>query len=357
MIGVFIVKKLVFGLGALIVGMMMLGAPSAEARDQIRVVGSSTVFPFATAVAEEFGRTTSHKTPIVESTGSGGGLKLFCFGIGVQHPDVTNASRRIKASEIENCASNGIEAAEVRIGFDGIVFANSKKVPALNLTLRQLFLALAKNVPGPDGSLIENPNKTWKDVDASLPDTKIEVLGPPPTSGTRDAFNELAIEGGCKTFPELKAIKKQDKNRYKAICRSVREDGAYVEAGENDNLIVQKLQANPNAFGVFGYSFLEQNSDELRGSKINDVVPTFDNIAEGAYPVSRSLYFYVKKAHVGVIPGIEEYVEAFVSDDAIGDYGYLSEKGLIPLMEDERDTMRDEALGLETITVEDLGGE
>ena len=350
-------KKLAFGLSALIVGMMMLGAPSAEARDQIRVVGSSTVFPFATAVAEEFGRTTSHKTPIVESTGSGGGLKLFCSGIGVQHPDVTNASRRIKASEIENCASNGIEAAEVRIGFDGIVFANSKKAPALNLTLRQLFLALAKNVPGPDGSLIENPNKTWKDVDASLPDTKIEVLGPPPTSGTRDAFNELAIEGGCKTFPELKAIKKQDKNRYKAICRSVREDGAYVEAGENDNLIVQKLQANPNAFGVFGYSFLQQNSDVLRGSKINDVVPTFDNIAEGAYPVSRSLYFYVKKAHVGVIPGIEEYVEAFVSDDAIGDYGYLSEKGLIPLMEDERDTMRDEALGLETITVEDLGGE
>jgi len=351
------VKKLAFGLSALIVGMMMLGAPSAEARDQIRVVGSSTVFPFATAVAEEFGRTTSHKTPIVESTGSGGGLKLFCSGIGVQHPDVTNASRRIKASEIENCASNGIEAAEVRIGFDGIVFANFKKAPALNLTLRQLFLALAKNVPGPDGSLIENPNKTWKDVDASLPDTKIEVLGPPPTSGTRDAFNELAIEGGCKTFPELKATKKQDKNRYKAICRSVREDGAYVEAGENDNLIVQKLQANPNAFGVFGYSFLEQNSDVLRGSKINDVVPTFDNIAEGAYPVSRSLYFYVKKAHVGVISGIEEYVEAFVSDDAIGDYGYLSEKGLIPLMEDERDTMRDEALGLETITVEDLGGE
>lgn len=350
-------KKLAFGLSALIVGMMMLGAPSAEARDQIRVVGSSTVFPFATAVAEEFGRTTSHKTPIVKSTGSGGGLKLFCSGIGVQHPDVTNASRRIKASEIENCASNGIEAAEVRIGFDGIVFANFKKAPALNLTLRQLFLALAKNVPGPDGSLIENPNKTWKDVDASLPDTKIEVLGPPPTSGTRDAFNELAIEGGCKTFPELKATKKQDKNRYKAICRSVREDGAYVEAGENDNLIVQKLQANPNAFGVFGYSFLEQNSDVLRGSKINDVAPTFDNIAEGAYPVSRSLYFYVKKAHVGVISGIEEYVEAFVSDDAIGDYGYLSEKGLIPLMEDERDTMRDEALGLETITVEDLGGE
>ena len=319
---------------------------AAEARDQIRIVGSSTVFPFATAVAEEFGKTTGHKTPVVESTGSGGGLKLFCAGVGVDHPDVTNASRRIKSSEVERCAENGVtDITEVKIGFDGIVLANSKAIEPFSITLQQLFLALAKDVPS-DGGMVPNPNQTWADVDASLPAVKIEVLGPPPTSGTRDAFVELAMEGGCKTFPDIKAMKKQDKKAYKSICHSIREDGAFVEAGENDNLIVQKLDANPSALGIFGYSFLDQNRDKVQGSTINGVEPDFDTIADGSYPVSRSMYFYVKKAHVGVIPGIDEYVATFTDEDAWGPYGYLADKGLIPLPDADREAMRTQATSM-----------
>ncbi|MDA0339554.1 MAG: substrate-binding domain-containing protein [Proteobacteria bacterium] len=327
---------------------------TAQARDQIRIVGSSTVFPFATAVAEEFGNTTQYRTPIVESTGSGGGLKLFCGGVGVEYPDITNASRRIKSSEIEKCAANGIQATEVKIGFDGIVVANSKSSEQYDLTLRHLFLALAKQVPGPDGELIPNPNKTWKDVDPSLPNVKIEVLGPPPTSGTRDAFNELAIEGGCKTFADLKAMKNTDKKIYQAICRGIREDGHYVEAGENDNLIVQKLEANPKAFGVFGFSFLDQNGDKVQGSKIDGVVPTFDSISSGEYPVSRSLYSYVKNAHIESIPGISDYVAEFVSDKTIGDFGYLTDKGLIPLPAEDLSRVRAAVEAWTPITAADL---
>ena len=319
---------------------------AAEARDQIRIVGSSTVFPFATAVAEEFGKTTGHKTPVVESTGSGGGLKLFCAGVGVDHPDVTNASRRIKTSEVERCAGNGVTAiTEVKIGYDGIVLANSRATEPFSITLQQLFLALAKDVPS-DGGIVPNPNQTWSEVDSSLPAVKIEVLGPPPTSGTRDAFVELAMEGGCKTFPDIKALKKQDKNAYKSICHAIREDGAFVEAGENDNLIVQKLDANPSALGIFGYSFLEQNRDKVQGSTINGVEPDFDTIADGSYPVSRSMYFYVKKAHVGVIPGIDEYVATFTDEDAWGPYGYLADKGLIPLPDADREAMRTQATSM-----------
>jgi len=326
---------------AVATGLLVLAGPAA-ARDQIRIVGSSTVYPFATVVAEEFGRSTDFKTPIIESTGTGGGLKLFCSGVGVQHPDVTNASRRIKPSEVELCAKNGVsDITEIKIGYDGIVIANSKKAPGMSLTLQQVFLALAKEVPTPSGDLTPNPHRTWKDVDASLPDVKIEVLGPPPTSGTRDAFNELALEGGCKAFPDLEALKKTDKARYKQVCHSVREDGAYVEAGENDNLIVQKLGANPDAFGVFGFSFLDQNADVIQGSPVDGVEPTFENIAGGSYPVSRSLYFYVKNAHVGKIPGIGEYVTEFTSEKAFGDFGYLTEKGLIPAPESERAKYRD----------------
>ena len=313
---------------------------AAEARDQIRIVGSSTVFPFATVVAEEFGKTTDNKTPVVESTGSGGGLKLFCAGVGVGHPDITNASRRIKSSEVDRCAENGVtDITEVKFGFDGIVLANSKATEPFSITLQQLFLALAKDVPS-DGGMVANPNQTWADVDASLPAVKIEVLGPPPTSGTRDAFVELAMEGGCKTFPDIKALKKQDKKAYKALCHSIREDGAFVEAGENDNLIVQKLKANPSALGIFGYSFLDQNRDKVQGSTINGIAPDFDTIADGSYPVSRSMYFYVKKAHVGVIPGIEEYIATFTDEDAWGPYGYLADKGLIPLPDADREAMR-----------------
>ena len=316
---------------------------AAEARDQIRIVGSSTVYPFATVVAEEFGKTTDNKTPVVESTGSGGGLKLFCAGVGVDYPDITNASRRIKLSEVDRCAENGVtDITEVKFGFDGIVLANSKAIEPFSITLQQLFLALAKDVPS-DGGMVANPNQTWADVDASLPAVKIEVLGPPPTSGTRDAFVELAMEGGCKTFPDIEALKKQDKKAYKVLCHSIREDGAFVEAGENDNLIVQKLKANPSALGIFGYSFLDQNRDKVQGGTINGIAPDFDTIADGSYPVSRSMYFYVKKAHVGVIPGIEEYIATFTDEDAWGPYGYLADKGLIPLPDADREAMRMQA--------------
>lgn len=310
----------------------------AAARDTIKIVGSSTVYPFATVVAERFGKKTEFNTPVIESTGSGGGLKLFCKGIGVEHPDITNASRRIKQSEIDNCAKAGInEITEIKIGYDGIVIANSRKGQNLSLTKRQIFLALSPMIPSPSGKevLVANPNKTWSDVDTSLPNIAIEVLGPPPSSGTRDAFAELAMEGGCKTFKWLADIKKQDKNRYKSICRSVREDGPYIEVGENDNLIVSKLNANPNALGVFGYSFLDQNSDTIQGSMVDGALPTFENIADGTYKVSRPLYFYVKNAHASSIPGIKQYVREFTSKGAIGQSGYLSDKGLIPMPDSE----------------------
>ena len=344
--------KLGFLIGATTVAAIVTAAGAALARDQIRIVGSSTVYPFATVVAEEFGRSTSFKTPIIESTGTGGGLKLFCAGVGVEHPDITNASRRIKQSEVDLCTERGVtDIPEIKVGYDGIVLARSKKTAPLALTLRQIFLALAAEVPTPSGTLVANPNETWQDVDPSLPDVKIEVLGPPPTSGTRDAFNELAMEGGCKTFPELKALKKQDKGQYKTVCHSVREDGAYVDAGENDNLIVQKLVANPDALGVFGYSFLDQNGDVIQGSTIDGVEPTFEAISSGEYPVSRSLYFYVKDAHVGSIPGIREYVLEFTSEGAYGEYGYLADKGLIPAPKAERSEYRAAAEALGTAAV------
>ncbi len=309
-------------------------AASAQARDQIRIVGSSTVFPFSTTVAEQFGKTTNFKTPVVESTGSGGGLKLFCSGVGVQHPDITNASRRIKKSEVERCAKNSVsKITEVKIGFDGIVIANSKASKQMKITLKQLFLALAKDVPAnADGSQLKaNPYKMWNEIDASLPAQKIEVLGPPPTSGTRDAFVELAMEGGCKAFPGIKAMKKSDKKKYKAVCHGIREDGAFIEAGENDVLIIQKLVASKNAFGIFGFSFLDSNADKIQGSIVNGTAPEFETIAAGKYSVSRSMYFYVKNAHVGVIPGIKEYVAEFTAEKAWGPEGYLADKGLIPL--------------------------
>ena len=326
------------------------GQSAVEARDQIRIVGSSTVFPFSTAVAEQFGKTTDFKTPVVESTGSGGGMKLFCSGVGVEHPDITNASRRIKSSEFEKCTKAGVTVIEVKIGFDGIVLANAKGGPDITLTKQQVFQALAKDVPM-DGKMVANPYKKWSDIDASLPDTNIEVLGPPPTSGTRDAFVELAMEGGAKTFDDLKALRKSDKKAFKAVAHSLREDGHFIEAGENDNLIVQKLEANPNAVGIFGFSFLDQNADKIKGASVGGVEPTFENIAAGDYGISRSLYVYVKKEHVGVVPGISDFVGEFTSDKAWGDEGYLVDKGLIPLPEEDRSKIRQESLGLEPLTM------
>ncbi len=322
------------------------GTALAAGRDTISIVGSSTVYPFATVVAERFGKSTNFKTPKIESTGSGGGVKLFCASIGIDSPDITNSSRRIKASEVESCQNNGVkEIVEVLIGYDGIVVANAKTSKRFTLSRKEIFLALAKDVPAADGSpqLVPNPYKTWKDLNPLLPADKIEVLGPPPTSGTRDAFSELALEGGCKTFDWIKAIKAVDKPRYKAICHSIREDGAYIEAGENDNLIVQKLEANPKALGVFGFSFLDQNSDKVQGSIVDGAEPEFETIASGEYPVSRPLYFYVKKAHLNKVPGIAEYVQAFTNEKAVGEEGYLLDKGLIPLDEEKRKQVRESA--------------
>lgn len=309
----------------------------AEARDQIRIVGSSTVFPFATVVAENFGKTTGFKTPVIESTGSGGGLKLFCQGVGTEHPDFTNASRRIKKSEVELCASNGVtDVTEIKIGYDGIVLANSKAAETYNLSRQDIFMALAKEVPV-DGKLVPNPYTKWSEINPSLPDTEIEVLGPPPTSGTRDAFVELVMREGAEQFPMLKEMGKKE---FRAVSDSMREDGRFVEAGENDNLIVQKLEANPAALGIFGFSFLDQNADKVHGSVIDGSSPSFDAIADGSYPVSRSLFFYMKNAHVGVIPGMKEYVAEFTSEKAAGQEGYLTDKGLIPLPADDLKSYR-----------------
>lgn len=326
-------------LASAVIATGLSGTAQAQAgRDYIYIVGSSTVYPFATVVAERFGRGSEFKTPKVESTGSGGGLKLFCDGVGVDHPDITNASRAIKMSEVESCASNGVtDIVEVKIGYDGIVIANSIAASDVNLSRTDIFMALAKQIPGDaDGELMDNPYETWADVNPALPDVRIEVLGPPPTSGTRDAFVELAMEGGCKTVAWIKALKKTDSDSYKAICHTIREDGAFVEAGENDNLIVQKLEGNPDAFGIFGFSFLDQNSEKVKGAQVDGVAPTFDAIADGDYPVSRPLYFYAKKAHVDVIPGLRGFLREFTSERAWGDEGYLSDRGLIPMPADER---------------------
>ncbi len=316
-----------------------ISASAAAAREQIRIVGSSTVFPFSTAVAEQFGKTTDFKTPVVESTGSGGGLKLFCAGVGQEHPDIANSSRRMKAKEFRTCQENGVtDITEVVIGFDGIVIANAMEAPEFSLTRAQLWTALAAAGPRP---------KTWDEVDPSLPATKIEVLGPPPSSGTRDAFEELVMIEGCRAAGNEKSFCKKE-------GKEVRDDGPYVEAGENDNLIVSKLEANPNALGIFGFSFLDQNADAIKGAWVDDVEPTFENISDGSYPVSRSLYFYIKNAHVGVVPGIREYATEFLSDAATGEDGYLVDKGLIPLPKERHDEMREAVAGLVPMTGEGL---
>jgi phosphate transport system substrate-binding protein len=334
---------LLAALGAAVSG----GAHAQAVRDYISIVGSSTVYPFATVVAEQFGRRNSgFKTPKIEPTGSGGGIKAFCGGVGVEYPDIANSSRRITAGEVADCAKNGVaQIVEVKIGYDGIVLANAKSSPHYQVTLRDVYLALAKEVPDPAGTqkLVPNPYTKWSEINASLPADDISVLGPPPTSGTRDAFNELVMEGGCKTFSWLAAL---PRDQYLEACHMLRDDGHYTDAGENDNLIVQKLVASPRQLGVFGYSFLEQNADKVQGAHIDGVVPDFDSIAEGKYPVSRPLYFYVKKAHVERVPGIREYIGEFTSDAAVGEFGYLADSGLIPLADQERAAVQAQAKSL-----------
>ncbi|MCM0613553.1 substrate-binding domain-containing protein [Marinobacter sediminum] len=327
-----------------------ISAP-AMARDTISIVGSSTVYPFATVVAERFGTKTDYKTPKLESTGSGGGMKLFCQGLGTQHPDITNASRRMKGSEYELCQKNGVkDITEFRIGSDGIVIASSNKAENLDITLEQLFLALGSKVPV-DGKWVANPNEKWSDVDSSLPNKPIRVMGPPPTSGTRDSFNELALAAGCDQLPEAKSL---GKDEHGAICESVREDGAFIEAGENDNLIVQKLIGDTGMYGVFGFSFLEENADRLQAATLNGMVPTAEDIAADEYPVARSLFFYVKKAHVGVVPGIQEYVSEFASNAALGRNGYLKDVGLIIPPREQLMELMDKAENLPNLALEEL---
>ena len=344
-------KRLLFT--AALIG--LTAVPALAARDQIRIVGSSTVYPFTTAVAEQFGKASGMKTPVVESTGTGGGMKLFCAGVGEDTPDFTNASRRIKKSEFEDCQKNGVtEVIEIKVGFDGLSVAQSKDAPDLSLTKQQIFMALAKEVPDKDGKLVANPYKNWSDIDPALPNEKIEVLGPPPTSGTRDSFMELVMESGAAKFESLEALKKSDAKAFEKVWKAMREDGAFVEAGENDNLIVQKLQANPKALGIFGFSFLEENASTIKDVAVDGVKASYESIADGSYKVARPLYVYAKKQHVGVIPGMQEFIAEYVSDKALGEDGYLSEKGLVTLPGEEADKTRAIADTLDTLKGDEL---
>jgi phosphate transport system substrate-binding protein len=316
-------------------------APAA-ARDQIRVVGSSTVFPYSQAVAEEYANKTGARAPIVESTGTGGGMKIFCQGIGPDHPDLTGASRAMKKSEYELCASNGVvDITEIQLGYDGLSIAVSRANDFdWDLTEAQIFQALAAEVEV-DGKVVANPYKKWSEIDSSLPDIAIIAFGPPPTSGTRDAFVELAMHDGCAAFPAIKALEGDRRNE---VCSRMRQDGPFIEAGENDNLIVQRLNADPNAVGIFGYSFLYENSDKLKAVKVEGIEPTFDTIADFSYDIARPIFLYVKNAHRGVIPGMNEFVEEFASEAALGAGGYLAERGLTVMSDELFQEMQTRAL-------------
>jgi phosphate transport system substrate-binding protein len=308
-------------------------AGTAAARDQIRIVGSSTVFPYTQAVAEQYAASTGNPAPVVESTGTGGGMQIFCGGVGEEHPDITGASRAMKKSEYELCQQNGVDSVtEVLLGYDGLSIAHAQDGPELDLTKAQIFQALAAEVEV-DGKVVANPYKKWSDIDASLPDAEITVFGPPPTSGTRDAFVELVMAEGCEAFPAIEAL---EKDRKGEVCERMRQDGPFIEAGENDNLIVQRLNADHNALGIFGYSFLYENQDTLKGVAVEGVTPSTETIADGSYEVSRPLFIYVKNAHRNVIPGLNEFVTEYVSEESFGEGGYLSERGLIPLSAEER---------------------
>ena len=332
----------------LVTALLVLSTTTAiaqQARDQLRIVGSSTVFPFTTTVAENYSRTSGKKAPIVESTGTGGGIKLFCAGIGVQHPDMVNASRAITQSERAQCANNGVtQITELLIGYDGIVFTVKKGSTSLNLSKQDIWLALARQVPV-NGVLSPNPYKSWKEVNAKLPDLVIEVMGPPPTSGTRDALVEMVMDEGCKSFSEVKNI--TDNKARQQVCGQIREDGRYIEAGENDNLIVQRLVAGrPGVIGIFGFSFLEENLDKLQGIKIGGVEPTFESISDQSYSVARPLFVYIKNGHAQTVPGFLDFIKEYVSARSMGTGGYLEKKGLIPLPSKEFEQARQRAVSL-----------
>lgn len=337
------------------------GASGAE-RDRLHLVGSSTVYPFAAAVAERFAEATGAPAPQIDSVGSGGGLAKFCAGVGVEHPDIANSSRPISPAEIETCLANGVdEIVEVQIGYDGIAIAHSRQAPDFELGVSDLFLALASEVPDPaadpdadpeEAQLLSNPYRSWRAINPALPDQPIQVIVPPPTSGTRDVFEELVLEPGCAELPALAALKASDPARYRTVCRAPREDGAFLEAGEYDQLIVDRLIADPNLVGVFGFSFLDANREQLKGVPIDGVAPDAGSIASGEYPLSRPIFFYLKKAHVGVVPGLGEYVAAFTSEQAFGPDGYLVEAGLIPLPAALRDEVRARAANLDSMALQ-----
>ena len=327
-------------------GVVAASGAHAQTRDQIRVVGSSTVFPYSQAVAEEFSKKTKRKSPVVESTGTGGGFKVFCQGIGPAHADVTGASRAMKKSEYVDCVKNGVtDITELQIGFDGLSLAMSRKNNFdWDLTQRDLVLALAAEVPDEKGEkLIPNPNKTWNQINPKFPNVAIQVFGPPPTSGTRDAFVEIAMHNGCDQIPFFKELKKKDAKAWNAACSRIRQDGAFIEAGENDNIIVQRLQSDPNTLGIFGYAAVYENQDTLKAAKIEGVTPTFDTIGNKSYKIARPVFVYIKNAHRNVIPGMPEFVAEFVSDNSLGKGGYLAERGLTIMPEAMRKDMQEAA--------------
>lgn len=319
------------------------GAATAAERDQIRIVGSSTVYPFASYVSEEMGAITDHPTPVIESTGSGGGMKIFCEGDGLDTPDITNASRRMKPSEFERCADNGVtNISEFTIGSDGIVIAQDVGNEDFNLSREELTLAIAAQVPH-EGELVDNPYEKWSDIDSSLPDREITVYGPPSTSGTRDAFEELVMEAGSENI-----------DGYDEPTTTVRDDGPWVDSGENDNLIVQKIQNDTDAVGVFGYSFLAENTDKIKAVTIDGVEPEPEAISQGEYPVARSLFFYTKNNHFDRVAGMKEYVQMFLSEQMIGDQGILLQEGLIPLPENQREEARANFESMTQLELSDL---
>lgn len=330
-------KKLLFA-GLIASLTFAIGANHAQAREQIRIVGSSTLFPLTTKVAEYFGKTTGEPAPVVESTGSGGGFKLFCGGIGADYPDIVDASRPITGTERAICAANSVrKITEIRIGYDGIVLVGSKNAPVMALSPRELFLALARTVPV-NGASVPNPYQKWSDINPDLPDLPIRVYGPPPTSGTRDLLAQLLMDRGCRSFGDIAALEAREPESFRLLCGAMREDGAYIEAGENDQLLISKLEKDPTSYGIMGFNNLDRNLAALRGMAIGGVEPTYETILDHSYPGSRPLFLYVKDDHRQLVRPLRDFIATYISDTIIGPDGLLSDNGLVPLSRKERET-------------------
>ena len=330
----------------------LLFSTTAQARDSLSLAGSSTVLPFARIIAEQLGKNPNFKTPVVESGGSSVGKKGVCDGVGTKFIDIGNASSRMKTKELAYCEKNGVKLTEIKVGYDGIVVANSKKGIPLNISKADLGKALTAEIPV-NGKWVKNPYKKWSDINPALPDIAIRVYGPPTTSGTRASYAEMVNQKGyCAKDKEAKAasVARGDKKGKK--CRAMRTDGVFIEAGEQDNLIVQKLNEDTSAYGIFGFSYLDQNSDTLQGAVISKTAPTFENIAGNNYSVSRALYYYVKHQHIGVVPGMKEYMAEWTKH--WGDEGALSDAGMIPMPKSERAKYKAAMTNLPVLTAADL---